>query len=412
MFLIKLALRNITRHKRRTILTAAMIALGIFLFLVIDSMMMGLEARGFQNIIDLQSGHMKVIDEGFEKEEGKIPLDQLINVDSQLISHIKDTPHFRAYSPRVKFNARLNNGLDELPIMGVGVNPDHEKETFTIGNYFVEGEMFEKGEYQAVLGKKLASLMGFKVGDYLTLVFKTQQDSFNTIDAKITGLINSPHPELNESMVYIPLSIAQQSLLIGDKVSEVVLRLEDKRYTDGGVTALKSSLTDKSRLTVESWRDSAKSLIAMSEAQSVENQTILGILLIIAAVGIINTVILAALERIEEIGMMKALGMEEKEIVQVFMYEATAIGILGGLIGIGVGAIGVALLHTYGLSLQAFGLGDMTFGLPVLGRFYGQWNIGAFVFVFSFGVIVSLIASIFPARWAAKKDPIKAIYHR
>ena len=108
--------------------------------------------------------------------------------------------------------------------------------------------------------------------------------------------------------------------------------------------------------------------------------------------------------------MMKAMGLEVKEIVYIFVMESTGIGILGGLMGIGLGAIGVWLFARYGVDFSAMAQIDMaSFGVPVLGKIYGVWNPSAFLTVFAFGVIVSLVSSILPAHWAADKDPITAI---
>ncbi|AZR72176.1 ABC transporter permease [Anoxybacter fermentans] len=413
MFLIKLALRNITRHKRRTLLTAVVIAFGIFIYILSDSLLLGMEERGFNNIIDMETGHLQVSDQNYWKERDQMPLDNLVEFNTKLAAVLKKTPHFKALAPRLKFKANLNNGFDELPIMVIGIEPEKERQVFTTEEYLVEGSMLTKGKYEAVIGKSLAELMELQVGDYLTLVFKNKDGVFNTIDAVITGLLHTSHPTINNNVVYVPLDIAQQALNLENEVSEIVIRLKDRIYTEDAVSELSSRLAGLNPgLKAYSWQQSAKSLIAMVKAENVENQVVISIFLIIAAVGIINTVILAALERLKEIGMMKAMGMREREIIFVFMMEAVAIGIIGGIIGCILGAIGVLILNIYGLDLAWFGGEEITYGLPILGRFYGVWNPSIFVFMFSFGVIVALIASILPARWAARKDPVKAIYHR
>jgi putative ABC transport system permease protein len=129
-------------------------------------------------------------------------------------------------------------------------------------------------------------------------------------------------------------------------------------------------------------------------------------------VGIINNIILSALERTAEIGMMKALGMREWEIIFVFMVEATGIGIVGGLMGCLLGAAGVGWLVKYGYDVSSAGLDISQYGIPLLNKIYGVWNYSAFVFILFFGIMVALFSSIAPALWAAGKDPVKAIYHR
>ncbi len=110
--------------------------------------------------------------------------------------------------------------------------------------------------------------------------------------------------------------------------------------------------------------------------------------------------------------MMKALGMREWEIVSVFMVEATGLGIIGGLAGCLLGAIGVGCMVKFGYDLSYIG-GDMSsYGIPIIDKVYGTWNYSSFVFIFFFGIVVALLSSIVPAYWAAHKDPVKAIYNR
>lgn len=422
MFLTKLAFKNLSRHKRRTILTAIVLALAIMVYLVSDSLLVGLRDMSFENIIELETGHLQVVNSKYWDEKEELPLENLITYDQSLKEDIRHTSGFEALSPQLNFSATLNNGIDELPVMGKGVIPADEKDVFSIDEQFVEGEFFKPGEYKAVIGAKLAQLMDLVLGDYITLLTRTKEGTFNTIDAEISGLVHTANPMFNEGVVYVPLDIAQQALNLDGKVSQIPIRLEGREKTKEAVADLNGRLGkddrgNKANLHAYSWRQSAEVVIAMSDAQNVENQMVLGIILIIAAVGIVNTVILSALERMEETGMMKALGLKEWEIVYVFALEAAGIGLLGGLMGCLAGGIGVGLLHTYGFDIFALGgamsenLGS-SFGIPVIDKIYGGVNPGAFIFVFSFGVIVSFLVSLLPARWASRKDPVKAIYHR
>lgn len=137
------------------------------------------------------------------------------------------------------------------------------------------------------------------------------------------------------------------------------------------------------------------------------------IILSIAAIAIINTVILAALERREEIGMMKAMGLRNIEVVYTFVLESVGIGVLGGMIGIVLGFAGVWMMVTNGLDFEAmYGMELSSFGMPVIGKVYGVWNPAAFIKVVAFGIVVSFLASILPAYQAADKDPVQTIYHR
>lgn len=413
MFLVRLALKNLTRHKRRTLITASVIALGLFIYVVIDSLMAGMEQMSFDNIINLDSGHITVTDKAFWEDRERTPLQNLITLDAPLIRTLHDTPHFVGMAPRLKFAANLNNGVDELPITVIGIDPAEDTGVFTWQKDLVEGTDFAAGEAKAMIGKNLAELMELKVGDYLTLVMKTKEGSFNTIDAEISGFLQTGDPNINDSTVMVPLDVAQKATNLEGQVSEVAIRLDREKYVEDAVTMLTEKLAASApKLAARSWEESAQSVIAMSKAQAIETKVEFTIILIIAAVGIINTIILSALERLEETGMMKAMGMREREIIFIYVVEAVGIGLIGGLIGCALGALGVIFLKTVGLDLNWFGVGDINYGIPISNKFYGAWNIPAFVFTFFYGFIVALVTSILPARWAARKDPVEAIYRR
>ncbi|ACL71072.1 ABC transporter permease [Halothermothrix orenii] len=411
MFLAKLAFKNLVRHRNRTLITASIIAIAIFFFLLLDSLIGGMTEMSYDTIINYEAGHLQLAHREYWEEEEELPLENLIS-GGQIFTSIEEVPGYYGSSPELNFPARLNNGFNELPVMGKGIIPDKFTRVFPIKDKFVEGEMFSRGEYKVVMGKRLAELMKLQLGDYITLLVKDKNETFNTIEAEISGLIHTANPNVNRNIVYLPLDIAQQTLGVGNRVSKVIVRLEDKELASMAARELKKQLgKTETGLGVYPW--SELEAVTIAGAKNAGNQLVLTIILIIAAIAIINTVILAALERMEEIGMMKAMGLRVKEIVFVFVAESTGIGILGGSVGILMGAIGVWFLNSYGIDFSIMTNMDMTsFGIPILGKVYGIWNPSSFIMVFAFGIVVSLLSSILPAYWAAAKDPIKAIYHR
>lgn len=411
LFLTKLAFKNLVRHRNRTIFTSIIIAMAIVIYIFFDSLIGGMTELSYETIIDYESGHLQVMAEGYWEEEDELPLDNLITVDEGLLAEVKNLSGYKASLAELSFSALLSNGIDDLPVIGKGIIPEDFLAVFNLDKQFVEGDIFRQCEYKAVLGKRLAELMDLGIGDYITLLVKDRNNSFNTIDVEIAGLLHTGNPNVNQNIVYLPLELARQALDVEGQASKIIIRLEDKGQAARVAEELELDLKNKnSRLAVYSWEDlEAFSFLGAAE---MEKKVILTIILVIAAIAIINTVILAALERMEEIGMMKALGLQNREIVYTFVLESTGIGIIGGIIGIILGLATVWFLSVYGLDFEAlYGMDMASFGLPVLGKIYAVWNPIAFIEVFAFGVLVSLLASILPAYWAADKDPVESIYH-
>ena len=412
LFLIKMALRNMSRQKRRNIFTALVITIALFIYLVFDSIMVGMDKTSFENIIDFETGHIQVTHQQFWEEKDELPLDYLISWEENLKQNIEEIEKVQSISPELRFSATLNNGVNEIPVIGLGVNPQQYEQVFQTTDYIIEGEMFASGEYQVLLGKDLADLMQLGVGDYMTLLVKTKEGTFNTIDATISGLMITPHPMVNNSTVLVPLDIAQQALNAENEITQIVLRNGQREKSPKVATEITQQLQQQNAsLRAYPWQEAAASVVGVSQMKRKGNRVILGIILLIAAVGILNTVVLSSLERTEEIGMMKAMGMKEGEIVTVFVAEATGIGILGSIAGCLLGAIGVGILANVGIDTSLWG--DMSdYNIPILGKLYSSWNPSAFVFMFAFSVLIAMIASFWPAYTAARKDPVKAIYYR
>ena len=412
MFSFKLGLKNLTRQKRRNILIILIIAFAFSSYLLMDSLMNGMEEISFDNIKNYDTGNIQVAYPEYWRDRDNLPLENLIYLDENLEESIKHIDGVLGVSPELRFKANLNNGIDETAVMGLGISIEQYNQVFATKNYVVEGSMFAPDESKALIGTSLAELMDLKVNDYITLLVRTKENTFNTIDVEIAGLVRAPNPMINNGIVFVPLDVAQEALNVDNGVSLFALKTvsgEEDRITKELTESFENKNLD---LKAYSWKESAASVIALSAAKKGGIGAVLLVVLLIGMLGIINNVILSALERTEEIGMMKALGMREWEIVFVFMVEATGIGVLGGLAGCLLGYAGVSALVKYGFSIAYIGGDGSDFGIPILDRIYGTWNYPAFSFLFILGVIIAVLSSILPAYWAAHKDPVKAIYHR
>ena len=410
-FLIRLALRNMWRHKKRTLVTASVISLALMIYISMDAHLASMNSISYRNIIDFESGHIQAVDPDYWEDKEELPLEHIFTLTDELEKIISSYDEVASYADQLDFQARMNDGIDELPVIGRGVDPDSFLEVFSLSDHILEGEFIKSGEDRVVMGKALADLMDLEIGDFVILLLRTREDYFDTIEAEIAGLIHTPNPKINEYLVYYPLDRTQEILNAPEMATHLTIRLKESSNTEAAAAALKASLSGGSyNLKIIPWYDQEG--VSVMSAKNMGNQMILSIILLIAALGIINSVILSALERMHETGMMKALGMERKEIISVFVFESAGIALLGSIIGCLLGAAGVALLAEYGVDYSA-AFGDMSqYGVPVLGPIYADWNPKAFVTVFIFATTVAIFSSVFPAWWAASKDPVDALYGR
>jgi len=412
MFSIKLGLKNLSRQKRRNIITILVIAFAFFGYLFMESMMNGMEEMSFDNIKHFETGNIQIAYPEYWKDKDELPLEHLIEWDSELEKDLRQTEGVMGLSPELRFSANLNNGIDEMRVIGVGIIPENYNQVFETQDYFLEGSMSALEQSQAVIGEQMAELLDLTINDYVILLVRTKEDTFNTIDVEIGGIVKTLNPVMNNRMVLVPLNLAQERLNVEDGIS--MLSLKTSSGEEETVIQSFEGYFRQENLPFQAytWQESAKNVIALAVAKKSGAGAVLSVVLLIGMVGIINNIILSALERTSEIGMMKALGMKEWEIVFVFMVEATGIGVLGGLTGCLLGLVGVNWVVKNGISFGFLGEDMSKYGIPILDRLYGVWNGSTFYYIFFLGIFVAILSSIIPAYWASHKDPVEAIYHR
>jgi len=413
MYLLRIAVRNLFRRRRRTLIISGVLALAIFFGLLMDSFMGGMLEISFGNIIDFETAHLEIGQEEFLADDGDFPLDELFVPREEITTQVQNLDGYQGMTPVLDFSASFIAGREEFPIIVRAVEPDSYGQVFRTPEYVVEGDFIEPGDTGLVIGSNLAEMMRLEVGDFYTLRLRDRRDSFNTMQGEVKGIVNTPHPDINLSTVFVDRDYAVETLGIeAEEISKLMIRMENRTEAVASAASLQDKLTDTG-FVVYSWEDASEMLLAMREFAELEILFIMILIVIVGAIGIINLVVLSAIERVEEIGMMKAMGLKESEIVKVFLLEAGGVGVLGGIIGSVLGAIGIGLLSRIGLDLYLI-YGDVIvdMGFPIMGKMYGTWNLPLFAFFFIFAVVTAVVASIIPSYWAARKNPVDAIYHR
>ncbi|SDL65404.1 ABC transporter permease [Halarsenatibacter silvermanii] len=409
MYPLRLAFRNLFRRKQRTLLASGVLALAVFIFLVIDSFMLGMMELSFGNLIDFETAHLQLARKDFFEEEEYLSLDEVFVFDRKMRDELAREKAVESFTPLIEFQAEIIAGREDFPVRTTAVEPDSFSEVMRVPEYLVEGEFLKPGDRGAVIGSDLAELMNLEKGDIYTLHFRDAAGAYNVMQGEVRGIISTPSPRLNRNTVLVSREYGKTAAGVADKaVSQVKVRLSDRELAEAAARRLDKNMG--AEISARYYRETSDILEAMESWIRLENFVILGLILVVGAIGIVNVVVLSALERMEEIGLMKAMGLSEKQIVGVFAMEAAGIGIIGGILGCVSGAAAVALLAEFGLDLEIFyGEGVHGLGIPVLERLYGVWNPRAFIFVFIFVVLLAVVISLIPSIWAARQDPIEAI---
>jgi len=415
-FYLGLTAKNIWRRKRRTILTAAAIAIGIMYFVMFDSLLTGADRDAQINTIDFETGHLWVgASEEGDTTFARPTLDNTIPSGQTLAKPIAELAGVAGSTPRLVFPASLIAGLDELPISGVGVDPEADPQVFRVSQFVTSGRWLEPGEDGVVLGKRIADLLQLEPGDMVTVRTQTAQMAFEALDLLVVGTVETPHPLVNQSQAFMPLDVAQAAVGAPGSATSIHVRAQSAAPSPSGreLSGLAESIsmltTSNPGWHIHTWHDAA-SFLTIGSTKRVFAMILLGLVVIISVIGVVNSILLSTLERVREIGMLKAMGMDEGDITIVFMMEGGGLGLLGCAWGAVAAIAGNAYFVNVGLSLRAF-LGDMDLdiGYPIVDRMYGVWNWTTMIWAIAVGLAVALAASYFPARRAARLDPVESL---
>lgn len=407
MTTVKLAWRNVFRHTRRTVITAAAISVGLSAMILMNSMMNGVDKLASLNIIDYETSHLEIFADGYYREEGVFPLDTIIDNPGVILEKIKQIGNVKSVAPRVKFQASISNGIDELPVIGVGVDIKKEKEVFKIVNSVVKGS-FLQHEGDVLIGKDLSRDMDLDIGSYLTIITKDRNGTYNAFDLTVSGIINTGHPLFDRNAALISIEQAQELLAISAGVTELSVRVRDERKLIRTKDHLSNAVG--SDYEVYTWRELNAAIFEISGFKRMAQFMIALVVVIIAAVGIINTMLMAVMERIPEIGTLKAMGFSNQGVVKMFVYEGGIIGIFGSLLGCLIGLLLSLYLVHFGIDMSGvFGNADIVYPMKFI--IVGEIDYWTVLSVFLFGVFVSVFVTLWPVRKATKLQPVDALRH-
>lgn len=415
-FIITLALKNLTRYKRRTLITSSAIAIGLMMFILVDSLLMGAEYESVRNLKWYETSSARIMHEEYWNERMMRPLDLSISNPDSIIETLESNGIVA--TKRTTFSAdMILNNIDfkeegNMSVVVQAIDPERDNLVFRFENTLIEGRFVTSGANEINIGSWFAEDIGAKVGSYITLVTRGNGGFYEAMDLEIVGIINCPNPNVNRTLIMMPIDTASDYLAMGNSATEINILLKDSSDVEKEVAHIREILKIESTpYTIMDWKELARDYVAIAETKRGASGMILFLVFIIAAVGISNTMLMAMYERIRELGMMRALGMKDRSIQLLFIVEAGGIGLLGAIIGILFGSIANYFLVKYGINL-GFVLRDMDIGYRITSVMRGVWSVKTILTTLFSGLFLSMIVAYLPTRRALKMDIPSALHHQ
>lgn len=399
-YLMKLALANLLRSRVRTILTLLLITVTMGMYVFFVGMVRGLQDKQKENLIEFETAHYKIRSASFEDERPYI-ISNFMTDYASVESVLSRKAYVKAFTERIQFQGEIDNGNRSLPIVIVGVNQEKDPKVFSLTNYITGGKLQKGG---LLIGSTLSKDLQAGIGDEVFLTFLNAQGILDSIDFSVSGIIESPDPQVNNSSVFIDINDAKTSLNI-DAVTEIAVKTVSIRSVGKFIQDTKKSIPGYK---VVSWQKLGEYFLKFAQADATSAYVIVLFFAIIAVVGVVNTLLLSVYEKKREIGTLKALGMSDTDILYIFVSEGFWISLTGSLTGFIIGGLVNLYNVIFGLNFSAM-MGGSNIGYKLMGIIHTKWDWPAIILGFAVALIAGSLASFYPARKAVKMQPIDCL---
>ena len=399
-----IAYRDLGRNRRRSGLTMLAVALGLAVLILMSGYIAGMVDSSISDSILLNSGHVQVRAESYEVEKASLEWQDLLGNSSELLASSAGIEGVKAVAPALWASGFLNTADETISVRVTGIDPDSSFYD-PIRQGIVAGEYLAADDRDGVLiGKHLADDLGIGAGSKISLLVgtsdgETDEDIFTVRGVFATGVLI-----YDEGRVYMPLPKAQAITNAGERISAVILLTADAETAYPVAAALRGP-----GRSVVTWEDmNALILVAIEQGMSFY-YLIYGIVILVVAVIIANTLLMSVFERTRELGILAALGMKGRQIMTMVLLEAGTLALLGVIGGIVLGSLVV-----WYFSINGIPIGDemasVAQGFAMRSELTTKFA-PADVFGLSLAMLVIvLLAALYPARFAARLEPVEALH--
>ena len=400
--LLKIAWRNIWRNKLRSGVVITSIVLGIWAGLFVIALSAGLNEQRKVSVIENSISHVQYHHPEFLKDRNaKYVIDDIESVEASIQ---KDSTVLN-YTKRGLVNGMASSARGGNGVVISGIDPEMEARVTTIGEKVVDGAFLsDEGRFPVYIGQALAEKMNVHVRSKIVLTFQDSESEIVAGAFRVAGIYKTVSKKYDEMNVFVRLSDLEKLLHTDNGVNEVAVLLHDFEVIPPFVERQRSSYPE---LKIEPWDEISPELGYADEMMEIFLYLFLGILLAALSFGIVNTMLMAVLERKRELGMLMSVGMNKARIFAMITFETIAIALAGGPLGILMAWLTIFYFQSAGLDLSFYAQGLEEFGIdpivyPYL-EFQYYWSLAIMV------IIMAILASIYPARKALKMNPAQAV---
>ena len=398
----RLALRNILRQRRRSLIAIVAIGFGVIAMMLSSGYIEWIFWANRELVAVNQLGHIQVAKPGYHEDGQANPLAFLLPEKSPALNVLEHTPGVKSVTPRLAFNGLVSHGENTISFIGEGIDPAKDPSARNLD--ILDGHGLSANDPKGILmGAGLAANLGVKTGDTIVLLTNTSSGGINAVEGHVSGLASTSMKAYDDTMLRVPIEMART--LLRTKGSHVwVVSLKNTDMTNEVVKKLKAApaLKDYEIVPWTKLADFYNKTVALFSSQMNIVKSIIALIIILS---ISNTMTMSVLERTVEIGTAMALGIRRQRILGLFLMEGSLLGAMGGACGVILGYLAALIISAIGIPMPP---------APGMSRgFIAAIMItpGIVLQALLLAVITTIIASIYPAWRASRLVIVDALRH-
>ena len=402
MMLGILAWRNVWRNRRRSLIIVVSIVVGVASAMVSDGLSIGMIRQMLENQIGSHVSHIQIHATGFHAN----PVIQTSIADvSRVENALRGTAGVRTWSRRVNTFGLLSSAHSSSGGLIIGVEHDREATVTSIRSSLMEGRYLDGSPHEAVIGRRMAEKLGVGLGDKIVAMASTPNGDVGSDLFRVVGIYQTVSSEFDKVHMFAELAGTQTMLDLDVRVLEYAVTVENLDQVEQVKQRLQQTLG--AEFEVLSYRDLLPMLVYMVDMYG-QMMLVLYVVIGLAMIfGIINAMLMSVFERIQEFGVLMAVGMKNSMVFRMVMSEALLLSAIGTAAGLCVGILAVLTLGAVGIDLGMFteGLHSFGVGAVIYPRLTGSSILSVIVVI----PLTAMLGALYPALKATRLQPVTAI---
>lgn len=403
MMLLHISWRNIWRNKVRSLVIITAITLGIFAGVFSIAFTLGMVDQRIETIISTEVSHLQIHQEDFISSSD--PADHLKD-GSQILASIDTMQQVQGATGRMIINAMISSAETGTGIQLLGIEPMREQKVTDMHSHVAEGTYFANKRRNAiVLGNKMAEKLNVKLRSKVVLTFQDKEGNLTGGAFRVVGIYRTTNTAYEEMKAFVRMEdLTRLTNYPTGTYHEIAVRVKEDAAEDEVAAKLKKLFPTPS---IETWMELMPDMQMMNKSMDLSMYIIVGIILAALGFGIVNTMLMVVLERIKEIGMLMAVGMNKLRVFLMIMLETVFLSLTGGVTGIVLAVMLVKITGNTGINLSFYSQGLEAYGFDSV--IFPKIDVTTLFEITLLVICVGVIASIYPARKALKLNPAEAL---